>query len=212
MLGMSLRSQYVMLQNEVDKYCPGQKFAMSINCNDVPADCKCSLSEFQKRKSLSGALLVNLAGCSSTSYTSIQLAVSQYNALRMAAPDVSAVFKITKPQLSCKRHLFKDMQVLQAIDGKADSCVWFFDPPTISSLDYHVRGEVTGAPARFLFDSGSAVNAISEAFCKRYRIAFQQFSSDVTLVTVGSGPDQQPIRHCKVKLNQGPSCKHTLEV
>ena len=99
---------------KVDKYCPGQKFAMSINCNDVSADCKYSLSEFQKRKGLAGALLVNLAGCSSTS---IQLAVSHYSKLTMAAPDVSAVFRITKPQLACKRHLFKDMQVLQASDG-----------------------------------------------------------------------------------------------
>ena len=192
-----MQPQHVVLQYEVDKYCPGQRFTMSVNCSDIVADSKCSLPDFQNKKALSGALFVDLAGCSSIA---IQLAVSQYSKLRLAAPDVSAVFRITRPQLSCKRHLFKDMQVLQASDGKAGSCVWFFDPPTISSLSYHVRGEVAGAPARFLFDSGSAVNAISEDFCKRYGIAFQPCASDVSLVTVGSGPDQRPMGHSKAKI------------
>ena len=196
-MDVSMQPQHVVLQYEVDKYCPGQHFTMSVNCNDIVADSKCALPEFQNKKDLSGALFVNLAGCSSIA---IQLAVSQYSKLRLAAPDVSAVCRITRPQLSCKRHLFKDMQVLQASDGKAGSCVWFFDPPTISSLSYHVRGEVAGAPARFLFDSGSAVNAISEDFCKRYGIAFQPCASEVSLVTVGSGPDQRSMGHSKVKI------------
>ena len=66
--------------------------------------------------------------------------------------------------------------------GAVSSGAYSYDPPTVADLSYHLTGEVTGAPAQFLFDSGSAVNAISESFCRRSGIASQD--CDVSLVTV----------------------------
>ena len=108
---------------------------------------------------------------------------------------------ITKAQLSCKKHLFNSMHVLGKPKSGINSCVVFHDTPTVSQLNYHVRGEIAGSPARFLFDSGGSVNcnAISEDFCKRYGIAIEKCSADVSLMIVGSGPDQQPSGHCKLK-------------
>ena len=59
--------------------------------------------------------------------------------------------------------------------------------------------EAAGAPAHFSFDSGNAIDAASETFCKRYSIACEPCPSDLLNVTVGSGPDQQLLGQCKVK-------------
>ena len=180
----------------LEAYLSGQTFAISVNCNFVKADRHVSLREFRDLSSLSGPVMVNLEKCSSVG---IQLAVSHYGKFKLTAPYASAVFRITKPQLSCKRHLFQDMQLLSYQQGSTDSCVCFFDPPAVSGMDDHMSGEVAGAPAHFLSDSGSAINAISEAFCKRYGIACEPCPSDLSIVTVGGGPDQQPLGQCKVK-------------
>ena len=189
-------NQNLDIQTELNLFW-NRRISTSVNCADVTADCHLTLPSFMKLKKLTGPVLINLEGCSAIA---IQSAVSAYGKLRISSPDASAIIRITKPQLSCKRHLFKEMQVLKKQNGGPRGCVYFHDPPTVADLSYHAMGQVTGALARFLFDSGSAVNAISKSFCERYGIAIHPCATEISLVTVGSGPDQQPIGHCKAKV------------
>ena len=115
----------------LEAYLTGQIFAIAVNGDFVTADHRVSLPEFRDLSSLPGPVMVNLEKCSSVER---QLAVSHYGKLKLTAPYASsAVFRITKPQLSCKSRFVQDMQLLSHQQGTTDSCVSFVDPPAVSA-------------------------------------------------------------------------------
>ena len=143
---------------------------------------------------LQGCILVYLAGCNAATV------MTHYHRLKQKAASLAAWFVIAMPELSSECMQFADMEKLGQAEGLPPNCAVLHDFPATSSLLYHMIADISGCKAKFLFDSGAAINAISEDFCKRYGTSICPNPDTIAIRTVADAPEQTVVGQCKLKL------------
>ena len=198
------------LDTELLARLPTVQFELSVNCRfeNVPS---CSSAQFCTRKQTPKCLLVNLVGLPPREIINV---MQTYMQMKHADLAMQACFIKDANPVLCKQHF----QTMQAFDTYGKGCnkrQLLHDPPTISdAMTPCMQASVAGTAGRLCFDSRSALNCISEQFCKNRKISIRPVDKQTSpQVTMADGSLQTLTGQCTVQVKaQGYSAYLRLAV